>query len=197
MLAPPSHAGYWDVTYTSQGVAGCQSFFDHPTGPVVSNLWYAGSAGEGSGDRRSYGKINNFSHGTVTPTLTWIPINGDSTTDPPDKTVYIRETATAQEAPGQLSPQFKLSGMGTVGSVDDGLGDPVITTRDNVGPVLTCTGTHLLQRDGSSGKIVLDAVSLSAANPISTLLQWLSRLGGVDGLLLALMLKKQAHLNPL
>lgn len=169
-LALPSHAGYWDVSYTSQGVSGYDILDGfNPTDlntPPGSDPWPKGSTGGGSFSVYLFGEANHFSHGTVTATLTWFPANGNSTTDPPDKTVYIQETATAQERAGYWY------GIGTqpdmAGTVDNGLGNSVTAIWTGASQVLTCTGTRLIQRDGSLGKIVLDPVSLSAATPITS-----------------------------
>lgn len=169
-LALPCHAGYWDVSYTSQGVSGYDILdgfnpTDLNTAPG-SDPWPKESTGGGSYSVYMFGEVNHFSHGTVTATLTWFPANGDITTDPPDKTVYIQETATAQERAGYWY------GIGTqpdmAGTVDNGLGNSVTAIWTGASQVLTCTGTRLIQRDGSSGKIVLDPVSLSAATPTTS-----------------------------
>ena len=106
--------------------------------------------------------INGDEEKTVTATLTWVPAAGmDNTSDPPpDKNhkVHLKESAGAWE-----SSLWGGSGSATTGAgtADDGLGDPVDVNG-------TSQGTHLIQRDGSSGTITLDAVTVKAINPVST-----------------------------
>ena len=94
----------------------------------------------------------------MTTTLTWIPATGKTTvTDPPSEPVYIAETGFASE-------QSQWNGMGSApggGSVSDGFGDMPVST----GTSMQAKGIHLIQRDGSSGTIVLPAVTLSAISP--------------------------------
>lgn len=89
-------------------------------------------------------------------------LRSHSANDPPSEPVSILETAAAEEEPGGWhgsGPDPSPSG-----AVNNGCNDPVVVDARGY----QCTGAHLLQRDGSSGTIVLDAVTLSASNPTST-----------------------------
>ena len=89
--------------------------------------------------------------GTVTATLTWVPATGKTlATDPPSEPVPLLQTSYAAYSGGVGS-----GGTNTGGNASDGLGDPCLNNKSQ--------GKHLIQRDGSSGTITLDPVSLSAS----------------------------------
>jgi hypothetical protein len=146
----PGH--YWKVTYDYSHVVDNHFVRDVPNPGQISPTSSEGGSNIVDGDLEQ----------TVTATLTWVPAAGmNNTSDPPpDKNhkVPLKESAGAWEESlwgGSATP-----GGGTV---DDGLGDPV----DAYG---WSQGTHLSQRDGSSGTITLSPVTLKAINPVSTYL---------------------------
>ena len=109
------------------------------------------------------GGVDSSVTGSVTATLTWQPATGQTpiTDPPPTQPVPILEIATAQENPGSWYGGPVPTSAGTV---SNGLGDsPVALGRGYI-----AKGSHLIQRDGSSGVITLAPVSMSAACPKTT-----------------------------
>ena len=156
---PPPHS--WQITYANSGT----NYSYTPNGgwgnghyggaTPVTGTWPVGS---NSGSAGTYGSIDGSVSGTVTVTLTWIPATGKTlATDPPSETVYIAETAFASEQ----SQWNGTTAAPIAGSVSDGFGDIPVRT----GTSMRAQGINLLQRDGSSGVIVLPSVTLSATSP--------------------------------
>ncbi len=161
LLPLPSRAGQWVVTYTNTGTSSVTPFNPFGFLPASVHHWPAGSSGGGIGDSDT---VDATASGSVTATLTWVPAQGQtSASDPPPTVpVSIAETGTAKEYPDGWygSGPAPLPG----GSADNGLGDsPLVNGRGYLS-----TGTHLIQKDGSSGTITLDPVTLSASVPTSS-----------------------------
>lgn len=143
----PGH--YWEISYANTNTVNNHFERDKPTmGQMTPTQSSGGST-----------IINGDEEATVTATLTWVPdASKDMTTDPPpdkDHKVHIIESGRAWQ-------QSLGSGPGT-GTADDGLGDSAASDGGH-----TSQGVHLIQRDGSSGTITLDPVTLKAINPVST-----------------------------
>ncbi len=164
-LPPPSRAGQWVITYSNTGKTSYDiimpptSLSPHSTtNPPTSN-----GAGVSSGS----GRVDDSATASVTATLTWQPSSGQTKTSdpPPTAPVSILETATASENPGPWG------GSGPApypaGTASDGLGDSPTVSSDGHGYI--SSGAHPIQKDGSSGVITLDAVSMSATCPKTTL----------------------------
>ena len=99
--------------------------------------------------------------------MTWIPAAGkDNTSDPPPTAVYIDEFSQAEESPGIWNGPGAAAAK--AGAADDGLGDPPLPWS------LGCisSGTSVLQKDGSSGTVKLDDVTVGAATPVSAWQQY-------------------------
>lgn len=149
----PGH--YWAITYDHSNTISQHFVRDVPT---LGQMTPTQSAGGST-------ILNDDDEDTITATLTWVPAAGLSlATDPPSEPVHIHESGRAW--------QQSLGSGATTGTVDDGLGDPASDGGH------TSQGTHVLQKDGSSGTITLDAVTLKAINPVST---WQSQSGYPGG----------------
>ncbi len=136
----------WQITASTSNNVNLHNVRDVPTIGQSSPTDSQGGSNIIDGDEES----------TVTTTLTWMPANGDSVMDPPpDKNhpVHLIEHGYAYES--------SLGGGSGAGTADDGLGDP----RDAGG---VSQGNHLIVKDGSSGTITLDPVTVKAINPVST-----------------------------
>ena len=152
----PGH--YWQITYTDLPPSTLAYLPQGGYLPPFSANWPAGS--NGSGVYVYTGDLNASVTGTVVATLTWIATNGNMQADPPPKQVYIAQTGYASENSPWNGLGLPPSGAG---SALDGLSDPALA----FGTGLVSKGKHLIQRDGSSGLIVLDPVTVSAINPVS------------------------------
>ena len=156
--AQQSQGHYWQVSYAQSG-DNCDDIRDIPNPGDLSHQDYplpaytVGSAGGGGG---SGIKINGSITDTISATLTWVPATGqDNVSDPPPIQVHIKEYSRAWE-------QSLGSGSGG-GTVDDGLGDPPNSSNGDQ----ESQGLHLLVKNGSSGTIALDAVTVKAINATS------------------------------
>lgn len=146
---PPDPGHYWSITYDHSNTISKHFVRDVPAAGQMTPTQSAGGSTI----------INGDDEDTITATLTWVPAAGqDKTSDPPPSKVHLREAGYAWEASLWGGPGSAPSGAGTA---DDGLGDPVNASG-------TSQGIHLIQRDGSSGTITLDPVTLKAINPVST-----------------------------
>ena len=163
LLSPrPSWAGSWVITYSNTGNTTYDSVGPFGTMPY-ENYNYTSTA-SGANFNTGTGGVDSSVTASVTATLTWQPAYGQTnTTDPPPtQPVSILEIATAQENPGTWSGAG--SPPASAGTASNGLGDTPVTS----GRGYVCKGSHLIQRDGASGSIVLDPVSLSAVCPKTT-----------------------------
>jgi len=155
---------YWQISYAQNG-NWSEDIRDVPSpgqttpegGSLPAHPTGAGSGGGGGGD-----KINGTVTDTVTATLTWVPAaDKNNTSDPPPSKVHIKEYGYAWE-------DSLWGGIGPVptgaGTADDGLGDPQVPDGNGYRSM----GDHSLVKDGSSGSITLDPVTMSATNPTST-----------------------------
>ena len=151
LSALPAHAQAtthcWNITYAYSNVVNNHFQRDVPTmGQKTPTDSQGGSA-----------IIDGDNEETVTATLTWVPAAGQTLqSDPPSEPVHIHESGYAIE-------ESLGSGPGT-GTADDGLGDPAVGGSGSQ----QSQGVHVLQKDGSSGTITLNAVTLKAINPVST-----------------------------
>lgn len=173
LLALPSHAQYpgygppshvWLLTYQSSGGGSYVSLNSSPEmSRTIPVPWLptSGSLSILTGGA----EVSAQAAGTVTATLTWCPAGGNRVADPPPPLVYLRVTARASESHGGWAG----GGLPPIdaGFADNGWGTPNLLP----GRVHSDIETHLIQRDGSSGVIVLDPVTLAAACPLTT---WLS-----------------------
>jgi len=158
----PGH--YWKITYSQTGTWSYTYYDSYArTRTPQSGSWgtlTSPNNTSGGGDGHGYSSVlSGLTDGTVTATLTWVPAAGNPA-DPPSSPVHIKEYAKAGWAAAwdtNGSP-IPLDADYTGTGADDGLGDPVVYG--------TSQGTHLIQRDGSSGTIVLTC-SLYAHNPAS------------------------------
>ena len=121
--------------------------------------------GDTSGEQAGGGGIGGqyaadaSSGGTVATTLTWVPAAGKTIqTDPPSEPVNIIETAWAGWSTSGVTPTDE-------GDASDGLGDQKISIPPIYGYGQTSSGTHLTQKDGSSGTITLAPTSMEANTP--------------------------------
>ena len=132
-----------------------------PFGPVPWTDTLGETAGGGSiGGQYA---ADAMAIGSVTPTLTWVPAAGKTLqTDPPSEPVYILETASAF-----WSTTYEPLPW-TGGDASDGLGDSAVAVDLIYGAGQTSSGTHLVQKDGSSGIIKLDPVWMDADTPTYT-----------------------------
>ncbi len=148
---PPAPSHFWNITYSCpNGTSGYHWMQANYQGAPVyagTNPWSPTGNSDGSGGQYA---CDAAVSGTVTPTLTWVPATGQTlATDPPSEPVCILQTSFAFYSGGVGS-----GGINTGGNASDGLGDPCVNDQSQ--------GAHLIQRDGSSGTIILDPVSLSA-----------------------------------
>lgn len=138
---------YWQVSYSSSGTTNWRLASSGRIAPQ-SHAWSTTGSGDGI---QASPALDASTKGTVTPTLTWVPATGQtSTTDPPSSSVIVTESGSASSTGGG-------SGAPTL---NDGLGDP---PNGN-----TASGTHYVVKDGSSGTITLSAFSLEATTPTGT-----------------------------
>ncbi len=149
----PGHR--WNITYANSNVVNKHFQRDVPTPGQITPTNSAGGSTIVDGDEEV----------TVTATLTWVPAAGkDNTSDPPpdkDHKVHLIESGYAWECSLWGGSGSAPSGAGTA---DDGLGDAPVPDYNG----LKSQGNHLIQRDGSSGTITLDPVTVKAINPVST-----------------------------
>lgn len=178
VLPMPSWAGHWEITYNNNGTCTMSNLGIPPFDTPHTFSWLTSSPYSYTDE----GWFNESTTGSVTAVLTWLPdgdaLNDDPLNDDPlPKHVLIAETSSAVDCPSSWA------GPGPAplptGSVSDGLGDPPVAVSDGgyAHGGYKSAGTHLIQKDGSSGCIKLDPVTLSAANPTTS---WLS--GGPDWL---------------
>lgn len=159
LLALPSHAGTWDITYTQSGtwhydsVASGVGQTTSQDGPWATLTPPYNTNGGGDSASQSLPGMNMVTTGTVIATIKWVPTPGQN--DPPPPTLKLKQSAFARwhSIWGGPSPAPLPGG----GLADDGLGDV-----DNNG---LSHGSHLIQVDSSSGIVRLPCTLAAACPP--------------------------------
>ena len=164
---PPTDPGHdWQITYSSQNTAESMDYFYGNPNNIMS--WGPFSWNDTPGETSSGGSaggqyaVDASTSGTVKATLNWIPAAGQTlASDPPppsSQPVHLLESSYA--AWGLTGPPNPPPG----GVASDGLGDPPVSPLYEVGQI--SSGTQAIWKDGSSGTITLDPVTLNANTPL-------------------------------